>query len=150
MWLRTSNTTALTSCIRVVNVKHRHRTCKQDEVREGQSMRDTATLVIAGSYRQRGNRQALNPEAGTTDGEKFHVIDVGKKQGWIEHHHMNNHPKRSVQGTLPQNVGSSVFRPLQRLDVSKLSYTHSPITRPISTTEPARTSGDDSMTEVGK
>ena len=33
--LRTSNTTALITCICVVNVKHRHGTCEQDEVREG-------------------------------------------------------------------------------------------------------------------
>ena len=76
---RTSNTTALICCIRVVSVQHRLGTCGHGEIAVRGSwpsgdLQAHSHMVIPGNYRQRGGRQASSPEAGAIDTQRLHVI----------------------------------------------------------------------------
>ena len=76
--LRTSNTTALICCIRVVNVQHRHGTCRQGEIGEG-VVDEWAGAQPHGHYRKlpamckSADAFCRKPAPSTTEG--VHVIE---------------------------------------------------------------------------
>ena len=120
--LRTSNTTALTTCICVMNVQHRHGTCERDELREGLGRNEDGA-------QPHGYHREL-PAAGESAGA---IPECRLRQKHPRHrrwarHHIIHHPRRSVQKTLPQECEKSfdIQTSLQRSDTS---YAHSPLAK---------------------
>lgn len=122
--LRTSNTTALTTCICVMNVQHRHGTCKQGELREGSVEMRTGAQPHGYHWKlpARKNRQARFPGCRPRCTEGIHVIDAGPP---------SNYPSITRSGAYKKlcnrNVKSfDIQTSLQQLDIS---YAHSPLAK---------------------
>lgn len=144
--MRTSNTTALTTCICVMNVQHRHGTCKQGELREG--LVEMRTGAQPHGYHRK--LPAMGESAGTRPGCRLRWGRKAFTSSTLARHHIIHHPKRSVQNLYHRNVKSfDIQTSLQRLDIS---YSHSPLAKKkiCERDVHGRTcaSGDDRMTGV--